>query len=115
MLKEWQYVFNYFQNVMKRILNSFNFVSQTLQNTSRYIAFKKTFLPPRERTHTHTHTYFRVHSLKKGVSENEAPGPVGAYTTTHNNTPTPMPDRFSKLRTTTFDQGCSFCREESGS
>ena len=66
-------------------------------------------------THTHTHTHFRVHSLKKGVSENEAPGPVGAYTTTHNNTPTPMPDRFSKLRTTTFDQGCSFCREESGS
>ncbi len=32
-------------------------------------------------TYTHTHTFFRVHSLKKGVSENEAPGPVGAYTT----------------------------------
>ena len=69
-------------------------------------------------THTHlkaTHTHLRVNNLKKGVSENEAPGPVGAYTTTHNNTPTPMPDRFSKLRTTTYDQECSFCREESGS
>ena len=31
-----------------------------------------------------THSHFRVHSLKKGVSENEAPGPVGAYTHTHN-------------------------------
>ena len=65
-------------------------------------------------THTHTHTHFRVQSLKKGVSENEAPGPVGAYTTTHNNTPTQMPDRESILLTATFDQVCSFCREETG-
>ena len=65
-------------------------------------------------THTHTHTHLRVHNRKKGVSENEAPGPVGAYTTTHNNTPTQMPDRESKLLTATFDQVCSFCREETG-
>ena len=76
--------------------------------------YKHTRERERERD-THTHTHLQVHSLKKGVSENEAPGPVGAYTTTHNNTPTPMPDRLSKLRTTTFDQECSFCREESGS
>ena len=37
-------------------------------------------------THTHTHTHFQVQGLEKGVSENEAPGPVGAYTTTHNDT-----------------------------
>ena len=43
--------------------------------------------------YTHTHTHFQVQGLEKGVSENDAPGPVGAYTTTHNNTPTPMPDR----------------------
>ena len=49
-----------------------------------------------------------------GVSENEAPGPVGACTTTHNNTPTQMPDRESNLLTATFDQVCSFCREETG-
>ena len=61
---------------------------------------------------SHTQTHFRVHSLKKGVSENEAPGPIDAYTTTHNNTPTQMPDRESKLLTATFDQECSFCREE---
>ena len=63
---------------------------------------------PLNPTTTHPHTHFRVHSLKKGVSENEAPGPVGAYTTTHNNTPTPMPDRYAKLLTTRFDQECSF-------
>ena len=68
----------------------------------------------RKHTHTHTHTHFRVHSLKKGVSENEAPGPVGAYTTTHNNTPTQMPERESNLRTATFNPKCSFCREETG-
>ena len=65
-------------------------------------------------THTHTHTHFQVQGLEKGVSENEAPGPVGAYTTTHNNTPTQMPDHGSKLRTATFNQESSFCREESG-
>ena len=35
---------------------------------------------------THTHAHFQVQGLEKGVSENEAPGPVGAYTTTHNDT-----------------------------
>ena len=40
--------------------------------------------PPAAYTHTHTHTHFQVQGLEKGVSENEAPGPVGAYTTTHN-------------------------------
>ena len=34
-------------------------------------------------SHTHTHTHFQVQGLEKGVSENEAPGPVGAV---HNNT-----------------------------
>ena len=37
---------------------------------------------------THTHTHIQVQGLEKGVSENEAPGPVGAYTTTHNDTHT---------------------------
>ena len=32
--------------------------------------------------HTHTHTHIRIHGLKKGVSENEALGPVGAYAST---------------------------------
>ena len=41
-------------------------------------------------TLTHTHTHFQVQGLEKGVSENEAPGPVGAYTTTHNDTITLM-------------------------
>ena len=41
---------------------------------------------------THTHTHFQVQGLEKGVSENEAPGPVGAYTTTHNDTITLMPN-----------------------
>ena len=43
-------------------------------------------------THTDTQTHFRVQGLEKGVSENEAPGPVGAYTTTHNDTTTLMPN-----------------------
>ena len=68
-----------------------------------------------EQSYTHTHTHFQVQGLEKGVSENEAPGPVGAYTTTHNNTPTPMPDRCAKLRTTTYGEECSCCREDSGS
>ena len=65
-------------------------------------------------THTHTHSLLRIHNQKKGDSENEAPGPEGVYTTTHNNTPTQMPDRESNLLTATFNQECSFCREESG-
>ena len=44
-------------------------------------------------THTHTHTHLRVHDQKKGVSENEAPGPIGAYTTNHNHSPTPIQNR----------------------
>ena len=39
-----------------------------------------------KRRHTHTHIHFQVQGLEKGVSENEAPGPVGAYTTSYNNT-----------------------------
>ena len=70
---------------------------------------------PETHTHTHTHTHLQVHNQKKGVSENEAPGPEGAHTTTtQNNTPTQMPDHGSKLLTATFNQECSFCREESG-
>ena len=52
-----------------------------------------TLVPSHRHAHTHTHTHLRIHNQKKGVSENEAPGPVGAYTTTHNNTPTPMLNR----------------------
>ena len=37
-----------------------------------------------------------THGLEKGVSENEAPGPVGAYTTTHNDTTTLMPNLIHK-------------------
>ena len=48
--------------------------------------------PEKGQLHTHTHTHFQIHGLEKGVSENEAPGPVGAYTTTHNNKPTLMPN-----------------------
>ena len=44
------------------------------------------------RTDTRTHTHIRIHGLEKGVSENEAPGPVVAYTTTHNDTTTLMPN-----------------------
>ena len=49
-----------------------------------------------DETHTHTHTHFRIHGLEKGVSENEAPGPVGAYTTTHNDTTSLMPNRIHR-------------------
>ena len=48
-------------------------------------------------THTHTHTHFQVQGLEKGVSENEAPGPVGAYTTTHNDTITLMPNLIHRI------------------
>ena len=44
-------------------------------------------------THTHTNKHLRIHNLKKGVSENEAPGPIGAYTTNHNHSPTPIQNR----------------------
>ena len=53
-----------------------------------------------------THSHFRVHSLKKGVSENEAPGPVGACATTHNNTPTPMPDRYQAVNSAVARTPC---------
>ena len=46
---------------------------------------------------THTHTHFQVQGLEKGVSENEAPGPVGAYTTTHNDTITLMPNLIHRI------------------
>ena len=48
-------------------------------------------------THTHTHTHFQVQGLEKGVSENEAPGPVGAYTTTHNDIITLMPNLIHRI------------------
>ena len=48
-------------------------------------------------THTHTHTHFQVQGLEKGVSENEAPGPIGAYTTTHNDTITLMPNLIHRI------------------
>ena len=48
-------------------------------------------------THTHTHTHFQVQGLEEGVSENEAPGPIGAYTTTHNDTITLMPNLIHRI------------------
>ena len=56
--------------------------------------YNHTHIPtyPHTHIHTYTHTHFRVQGLEKGVSENEAPGPVGAYTTTHNDTTTLMPN-----------------------
>ena len=48
-------------------------------------------------THTFTHTHFQVQGLEKGVSENEAPGPIGAYTTTHNDTITLMPNLIHRI------------------
>ena len=51
----------------------------------------------RRRQITHTHTYFQVQGLEKGVSENEAPGPIGAYTTTHNDTITLMPNLIHRI------------------
>ena len=58
-------------------------------------------------THTHTHTHFQVQGLEKGVSENEAPGPVGAYTTTHNDTITLMPNLIQRISFTELPHaGC---------
>ena len=86
------------------------------------IEWRATFSQANSHTHTHTHfrvaahthTHLQVQNQKKGASENETPGPEGAYTTTHNNTPTQMPGQGSKLLTATFNQECSLCREESG-
>ena len=58
------------------------------------------------RTHTHTHTHFQVQGLEKGVSENEAPGPVGAYTTTHNDTITLMPNLIHRISFTELKCEC---------
>ena len=52
--------------------------------------------PPRAHTNTHT-THFQVQGLEKGVSENEAPGPIGTYTTTHNDTITLMPNLIHRI------------------
>ena len=57
-------------------------------------------------THTHTHTHFQVQGLEKGVSENEAPGPVGAYTTTHNDTITLMPNLIHRISFTELKFEC---------
>ena len=59
-----------------------------------------------QRTHTHTHTHFQVQGLEKGVSENEAPGPVGAYTTTHNDTITLMPNLIHRISFTELKFEC---------
>ena len=48
-------------------------------------------------THTHTDTHFQVQGLEKGVSENEAPGPIGAYTATHDDTITLMPNLIHRI------------------
>ena len=70
-----------------------NYLSKhTHTHTSKSQVTKKV---PRTHAHTfetHTHTHFQVQGLEKGVSENEAPGPIGAYTTTHNDTITLMPN-----------------------
>ena len=58
------------------------------------------------RKHTHTHTHFQVQGLEKGVSENEAPGPVGAYTTTHNDTITLMPNLIHRISFTELKFEC---------
>ena len=55
---------------------------------------------------THTHTHFQVQGLEKGVSENEAPGPVGAYTTTHNDTITLMPNLIHRISFTELKFEC---------
>ena len=57
-------------------------------------------------THTHTHTHFQVQGLEKGVSENEAPGPIGAYTTTHNDTITLMPNLIQRISFTELKFEC---------
>ena len=54
-------------------------------------------MPEIDDTHKDTHTHVRVHGLEKSVSENEAPGPVGAYTTTHNDTTTLMPNLIHRI------------------
>ena len=60
-----------------------------------------------KKTHTHTDTHFQVQGLEKGVSENEAPGPVGAYTTTHNDTITLMPNLIQRISFTELSHaGC---------
>ena len=61
---------------------------------------------PFQHTHTHTHTHFQVQGLEKGVSENEAPGPVGAYTTTHNDTITLMPNLIHRISFTELKFEC---------
>ena len=64
---------------------------------------------------TTTHTHFGVSSYEKGVSENEAPGPVGAYTTPHNSTPTTVPDRTFRVSIlyVAREQGAVECRPSS--
>ena len=57
-------------------------------------------------THTHTYTHFQIQGLEKGVSENEAPGPVGAYTTTHNDTITLMPNLIHRISFTELKFEC---------
>ena len=58
-------------------------------------------------------THVRIHGLEKGVSENEAPGPVGAYTTIHNNTPTQRLDRCSESHSPNLIHQISFTESHS--
>ena len=60
-------------------------------------SFSHTHTHTHNDAHTHTHTHSRIQCLEKGVSENEAPGPVGAYTTTHNDTTTLMPNLIHRI------------------
>ena len=98
-----------FDKTFFKIANSTKLFSMSNANVYKHMTGDTPYQGP-----PHTHTHLRIHNQKKGVSENEAPGPVGAYTTTHNNTPTQTPARESIRLTATFDQVCSFCREETG-
>ena len=67
---------------------------------------KRARRPSKRPKNTHTHTHVRVQGLEKGVSENEAPGPVGAYTTTHNDTITLMPNLIHRISFTELKFEC---------
>ena len=69
------------------------------------LLIRQDFLIDETNTHTH-HTHFQVQGLEKGVSENEAPGPVGAYTTTHNDTITLMPNLIHRISFTELKFEC---------
>ena len=82
--------------ILRQFSNSTN---ESSGDARHYDATKK-------EAHTHTHTHFQVQGLEKGVSENEAPGPVGAYTTTHNDTITLMPNLIHRISFTELKFEC---------